>query len=277
MIMEDVPGGGKRRAAGTVDGKEPKMIGEILPAMVAFAEAFTDAPDAVLFPEEEALLVRAVEKRRREFATGRHCARSALGALGLPPAPILPGEAGAPWWPPGIVGSITHCAGYRAAAVARARDVLTVGIDAEPDQLLTDEVLALVSLPAERARLRDLATAAPGISWDRLLFSAKESVYKAWFPLARRWLGFADADITINAADANDSDANGSEANDSEANDSEANAGTGTFEARLLVSAPEIGGTPLTGFTGRWLACDGVVLTAITVPAPNAGAVTSVP
>jgi 4'-phosphopantetheinyl transferase EntD len=128
-------------------------------------------------------------------------------------------------------------------------------------------VLALVSLPAERARLRDLATAAPGISWDRLLFSAKESVYKAWFPLARRWLGFADADITINAADANNSDAN----------NSDANAVTGTFEARLLVSVPEIGGTPLTGFTGRWLACDGVVLTAITVPAANAGAVTSVP
>ena len=241
------------------------MIGEILPAMVAFAEAFDDAPDAVLFPEEEALLVRAVEKRRREFATGRHCARRALGALGLPPAPLLPGEAGAPLWPPGIVGSITHCAGYRAAAVARARDVLTIGIDAEPNQLLTDDVLELVSLPAERARLRDLASAAPGISWDRLLFSAKESVYKAWFPLARRWLGFADADITINAA------------NDGEANDGDATAVTGTFEARLLVAGPEIGGAPLTGFTGRWLACDGVVLTAITVPAANAGAVTSVP
>jgi 4'-phosphopantetheinyl transferase EntD len=242
----------KRRAASTIDGKEPRVIGELLPAVVAFAEAFADAPDVVLFPEEEALLVRAVEKRRREFATARHCARTALGALGVPPAPILPGEAREPRWPPGIVGSITHCAGYRAAAVARARDVLTIGIDAEPDQLLTDKVLELISLPAERARLRDLATAAPGICWDRLLFSAKESVYKAWFPLARRWLGFLDADITINAADGNDRDAN---------------AAVGTFEARLLVSAPVIGGAPLTGFTGRWLARDGVVLTAITVPA----------
>jgi 4'-phosphopantetheinyl transferase EntD len=237
------------------DGKEPRVIGEILPEAAKFAEAFADAPDVMLFPEETALLVRAVKKRRREFATGRHCARSALGALGMPPAPILPGEAGAPLWPPGIVGSITHCAGYRAAAVARAHEVLTIGIDAEPDQLLTEEVLKLISLPAERARLRDLATAAPGICWDRLLFSAKESVYKAWFPLARRWLGFADADITINAANGIDKDGNGT---------------VGTFEARLLVSAPVVGGAPLTGFTGRWLARDGVVLTAITVPAEPA-------
>jgi 4'-phosphopantetheinyl transferase EntD len=217
------------------------VIGEILPATVAFAEAFADPPDAALFPEEEALLVRAVEKRRREFGTARHCARTALGALGVPPAPILPGEAGAPQWPPGIVGSMTHCADYRAAVVARDRDMLTIGIDAEPDQSLPGEVLALVSRPAERARLADLASAAPGVSWDRLLFSAKESVYKAWFPLARRWLGFEDADITINAED-------------------------GTFDARLLVPAPVVGGAALAGFAGRWLARDGLILTAITMP-----------
>ncbi|MGD0701427.1 MAG: 4'-phosphopantetheinyl transferase superfamily protein [Trebonia sp.] len=222
------------------------MIGEILPEVVAFAEAFADMPDVFLFEEEEALVVRAVEKRRREFATGRHCARRALGALGVPAAAILPGEEGEPRWPAGIVGSITHCAGYRAAVVARAHEVLTIGIDAEPDQSLTDEVLKLVSLRAERDRLRELAAAAPGICWDRLLFSAKESVYKAWFPMARRWLGFDDADITINGG--------------------EGNAAAGTFTARLLVPGPVIGGGPLAGFTGRWLARDGMILTAITVP-----------
>jgi 4'-phosphopantetheinyl transferase EntD len=216
------------------------VISEILPAAVASAEAFGDPSDAALFPAEEAFIARAVQKRRREFATGRHCARTALGALGIAPAPILPGQGGAPQWPPGIVGSITHCAGYRAAAAARASGVVTVGLDAEPAQRLPREVLELVALPAERARLRELAIAAPGTCWDRLLFSAKESVYKAWYPLARRWLGFADADITINAAD-------------------------GTFEARLLVAAPESSGVPLAGFTGRWVIAEGMILTAITV------------
>ena len=217
------------------------MIEEILPARVACAEAFGDPPDTVLFPEEEALLGRAVEKRRREFATARSCARGALAALGVAPAPILPGERGAPRWPPGVVGSITHCAGYRAAAVARARDMLSIGVDAEPDEDLPDGVLAAVSLPGERARLRDLAAAAPGTCWDRLLFSAKESVYKAWFPLTGRWLGFEDADITVNLAD-------------------------GTFRARLRVTAPVAGDSRLAGFTGRWLARDGLIMTAVTVP-----------
>jgi 4'-phosphopantetheinyl transferase EntD len=216
------------------------VISEILPEVVASAEAFGDPPDAALFPAEEALIARAVPKRRTEFATGRHCARTALGALAIAPAPILPGQGGAPQWPPGIVGSITHCDGYRAAAVARASEVITIGLDAEPAQWLPAEVLQLVALPDERDRLGDLARAAPGVCWDRLLFSAKESVYKAWFPLARRWLGFADADITINAAD-------------------------GTFEARLLVPAPESSGVPAAGFTGRWIIAEGMILTAITV------------
>jgi 4'-phosphopantetheinyl transferase EntD len=214
------------------------VIEKILPVGVACAEAFADPPDGVLFLEEEALVAKAVEKRRQEFTTARGCARSALATLGVAPAPILTGERGAPQWPSGIVGSITHCVGYRAAAVARARDMLTIGLDAEPNQVLPDGVLAMISLPGERARLNDLAAMALGTCWDRLLFSAKESVYKAWFPLAGRWLGFEDVDITINPAD-------------------------GTFEARLLVATPAVGGSSLVGFTGRWLASDGLILTAI--------------
>jgi 4'-phosphopantetheinyl transferase EntD len=217
------------------------MIEQILPAGVACAEAFGDPPDVVLFPEEQALVATAVDKRRREFTTGRSCARDALAALGVAPAPILPGKGGSPQWPPGFVGSITHCAGYRAAAVARARDVLTLGVDAEPNDVLPGGVLELVSLPGERDRLRDLASAMPGTNWDRLLFSAKESVYKAWFPLAQRWLGFEDANVTINPSD-------------------------GTFRARLLVAAPAVGGSPVTGFAGRWLSRDRLILTAVTAP-----------
>jgi len=218
------------------------VIETILPSGVECAEAFSDPPGIVLLPEEEALVAKVVEKRRHEFATARNCAHRALGRLGVAPTPIVRGERGAPKWPAGIVGSITHCAGYRAAAVARARDMVTIGIDAESDEVLPDGVLDLVSLPGERARLRDLAAAAPGTCWDRLLFSAKEAVYKAWFPLAGRWLGFDEADITLSATD-------------------------GTFAAHLLVPAPTVEGFPLRGFTGRWLASDGLILTAIALRA----------
>jgi 4'-phosphopantetheinyl transferase EntD len=223
------------------------VIEELLPGEVSAVEVYGDLPEAVLFPEEEAVIARAVEKRRREFTAARACARAALARLGQPPVAILPGTRGAPQWPPGIVGSMTHCAGYRAAAVARASDMIAIGLDAEPDRSLPDGVLQVIALDEEHAGLRGLqalACASPAPCWDRLLFSAKESVYKAWFPLTGRWLGFEEAAITFHPAD-------------------------GTFAARLLVPGPTLDGGQLTGFSGRWLARDGLVLTAIAMPGKN--------
>ena len=76
-----------------------KLIEKILPDAVASAEAFDDPPDAVLYPGEAEVISRAVDKRRREFRTVRHCARQALRQLGLPPTPVLPGKRG-PGRPP---------------------------------------------------------------------------------------------------------------------------------------------------------------------------------
>jgi 4'-phosphopantetheinyl transferase EntD len=216
------------------------MIEKLLPAAVAAVEAFSDPPDAVLFPAEEELVSRAVDKRRREFTTARACARTALATLGYPPAPILRGPRGAPVWPAGVVGSMTHCAGYRGAVVARDRDIHTVGIDAEVHEPLPDGVLGAVSSADEREVLERLASDVPGIWWDRLLFSAKESVYKAWFPLTQRWLDFSGAAVTPHP--------------------------DGTFVARLLVPGPVVGGQAIDGFAGRWMAGDGLVLTAIALP-----------
>lgn len=218
------------------------MIEELLPPAVASAESLDDPPEAVLFPEEEAVLTRAVGKRRREFTTARFCARKALREIGVPPAPLVPGERGAPTWPAGVVGSMTHCVGYRAAAVARASDVLTVGIDAEPHEALPSGVLQAVAHPAEIDHLAELSTAEPSVRWDRLLFSCKESVYKAWYPVAREWLGFEDAELAFDLP-------------------------AGTFTARLAKKGPELAGAPLSEFTGRWLVRAGFVLSAIALTA----------
>src|SRR5258708_38693026 len=88
------------------------VINIILPATARSAEAFTDRTDQTPYPEEMATVANAVDKRRREFATGRSCARDALRELGIEPGPILAGERGMPRWPPGVVGSTTHCAWY---------------------------------------------------------------------------------------------------------------------------------------------------------------------
>ena len=222
------------------------MIRDILPPQVAAAEAFGDLPDVVLFPGEQDVISNAVGKRRHEFATARACARDALAQLGLPPVPIVPGWRGAPQWPPGVVGSITHCAGYRASAVARDRDVVTVGLDAEPHDDLPSGVLGAVASGLEQARLAALAAARPDVCWDRMLFSAKESVYKAWFPLTRRWLDFEDASVDIDPV-------------------------RRTFTARLMVDGPVVNGAALTGFEGRWLVRDGLIVTAIVIPRRDGG------
>jgi 4'-phosphopantetheinyl transferase EntD len=213
------------------------VIAEILPAGVAVSATRHDILDAPLFPLERETVGRAVEKRLREFTTARACARAALAELGLPPQPIPAGDRGEPQWPAGVVGSITHCDGYRACAVARADDLISVGIDAEPHEPLPDRLLDDIALPAERDLLRELARSSPQVHWDRLLFCAKEAVYKAWFPLAHRWLGFEDATIAIDPA--------------------------GSFAARLLVPGPTVAGAELRGFQGRWLVRDGLVLGAI--------------
>ena len=216
-----------------------RLLTGVLPDLVASAELYEDPPDLLPLPEEESLIARAVAKRRNEFTTVRHCARQALAELGLPPVPILKGAKGEPCWPDGVVGSLTHCTGFRGAVVGLRTDVRSVGIDAEPHDVLPDGVLGAVSLPAERVEL----TALPGgVHWDRILFCAKEATYKAWYPLTHRWLGFEDAHITFEV------DGTGS---------------AGVFQSRILIDPAAEHGPPLATLNGRWSVGNGLVLTAI--------------
>lgn len=223
------------------------MIELLFPRGVAAAEAFGDPDDARLMPAEEALVSRAVEKRRREFTTARHCGRRALGQLGFEPAPIMRGERGMPLWPSNVVGSLTHCDGYRAAVVAYSMQVRSVGIDAEPHAPLPDGVLGHTSLPAER---EVLATRDDDLHWDRLLFCAKEATYKAWFPITGRWLGFEDAHITFSR--------------DPLADGAPGAVAAGTFTSEILIDGTATdGGAPVLTFPGRWLIANGLILTTI--------------
>ncbi|WP_241835301.1 4'-phosphopantetheinyl transferase family protein [Pseudofrankia asymbiotica] len=230
------------------------LLGGVVPDVAVAVETFTDEIDAELFPAEEALLARAVEKRRREFTTGRICARRALARLGVEPAPLLSGPKREPLWPAGVVGSITHCDGYRAAAVAWSRHLVSVGIDAEPNGPTPQGVLERISLPSEREWIRAVSSRAPEVSWDRLLFCAKESVYKAWFPLAQEWLGFEDAEITFTDGGPGRQGAEG------------AGGRSGTFVARLLVTGPVLpDGQRLTTLRGRFVVGQGLIVTALAV------------
>ena len=225
------------------------MIADILPAGAVAAESFGPAGDRELFPAEAAGIATADPVRRSEFAAGRAVARAALTGLGAPSGPVLSGRAGEPLWPDGVVGSITHCAGYRACAVALARDMAAIGIDAEPCLALAGGLLTAVADDAERAWLAELSAAGPGTPWDRVLFSAKESVYKAWFAHTGQSPGPRSMTVRISPA--------------------------GTFAAAVPCGfvVPASGhpgasaaGPPAARLTGRWLVSSGLIVTAVSMP-----------
>jgi 4'-phosphopantetheinyl transferase EntD len=213
------------------------MIESLITAPAATAETRGHLNTA-LHPEEAQLIADSADKRRQEFQTGRVCARLALERLGVPPVPILAGNRGEPLWPPGVVGSITHCSVYRACAIAQTDALASLGIDAEPNLPLPGGVLARIAFGTEL----EIESPAPGVCVDRLLFCAKEAIYKTWFPLTGRWLGFEDMEVTIDR-------------------------GGNAFAGRLLLPDLELDAPHPMVFSGRWAMEEGVICTAVEVPA----------
>ncbi|WP_169814695.1 alpha/beta fold hydrolase, partial [Nocardia pseudovaccinii] len=230
-----------------------------LPAEVATAEIIGEDPTAALLPEEQVLL-DALETspdgvRGREIVYGRTVAHRAQARLGLPVAPVLRagGRAtGMPVWQPGLVGSISHKqgltltskTGYFVAAVSRHHRA--VSIDAEYNEPIPNGRRDGMSLDAERAWLDRIGTDG-GVHWDRVLFSAKEAVIKAWHPLTQRRIGFTDILITFDIE-------------------------RGEFTAQLLIAdRSTVDGPPLTEFHGRFLVEGGMILTGIAVPHQDSG------
>ncbi|WP_327299450.1 4'-phosphopantetheinyl transferase superfamily protein [Streptomyces sp. NBC_01387] len=213
----------------------------LVPARVAVQETYEDLDDGTgLFPEEREAVAGVVDERRREFSTVRVCARRALAELGVPAVPLLPGPGGAPRWPTGVTGSMTHCAGYRAGVVARLRDASALGIDAEPHEALPPLVADRITSPTERNRARLLRDQSPHVHWDRLMFCAKESVFKALHVLTGHSVGFTDSDITLRT--------------------------DGTFTAGLGDPLPVRGGDPIARCDGRWTVQGSYLLAAVVVP-----------
>jgi 4'-phosphopantetheinyl transferase EntD len=201
----------------------------LLPETVAVAAAPITAPAYPLYPVEAEQLGDVVASRRHEFALGRTCARRALATLGVDTGAILVGARRAPVWPAGVVGSITHTRTSCIAAVARSEDILGVGIDAEELQELPPAVADLVLTLEERDD--------SGPHAELIAFSAKEAIYKLWWPLAGSWLDFEDVRVRLDHS-------------------------AGTFLAEIC---PRTAGCMTTVVDGRFAVTAGMVLTAVVV------------
>lgn len=167
----------------------PVLFRPLLPEAIHLAEVDPCLVDPdTLHPEERYAVAGAVDSRRREFAAGRFLARDLLARLG-DLGPVLRDADRSPRWPASVVGSITHCEGCCAVALAPAAAVGMVGIDVEPAQPLPAEVVRMVLSTGEIASFARLPGALRRVA-DRVVFSAKESSYKAIYPSTRRLLDF---------------------------------------------------------------------------------------
>ena len=164
---------------------------------VAVIETRATAVDASFLSVVERTYLKSVsQNRKREYIAGRFCAREAMESANISPEHILIGEKGEPIWPSNIVGSITHSHGYAAAAVARKSDIVSLGLDAEIDEPLSSRVLRRISNVQEQEWVENVGGTLvqhPG----KVLFSAKEATYKAWYPITQEWLGFKEVLINF--------------------------------------------------------------------------------
>lgn len=169
----------------------------ILPPWVAVVEEHGEPRWAPLYAEEAPAIRAACQSRALEFRATRTCARRALADLGALGSAIPMGPSRQPLWPDGFVGSITHTQGFRAAAVAAASSVGSLGIDAEVNRSLPIGVGKSVLSLSESEMASRLRARHTSISWDTIVFSAKESVFKLWYPLTLRWLDFTDVGVLV--------------------------------------------------------------------------------
>ncbi len=146
--------------------------------------------EAALLPEEAASIRTAHGPARRASGAARIVARWLLAQLGCAAVAIPKGGAGEPLWPAGVTGSLAHDGEVAVAAVTLRRDV-AIGIDVEPAEALPADMLDLVATPDERRRLDRFG--------GRVLFAAKEAVYKAAFPGDRVFLEFHDIAVDLAA------------------------------------------------------------------------------
>ena len=183
------------------EARDPGSIASPFDGRVVF-RAKQDDEECDAPPEELACLgAQAVDSRRREFLRGRSAARHALQALlGQAPPPVGKGERGEPLWPAGVVGSISHTRELAVAAVGWRAHVGGIGLDVEArDRRVDAGIGGHVCLP-EELRWVESAVGLPDAPADpilrlKMVFTAKEAIYKALYPVEQVFLGFKDAEL----------------------------------------------------------------------------------
>lgn len=152
-------------------------------------------PDSIHKDEKNYIQAARSAGRQRDFLLGRACAHQALSAFQLSHIPILKNEKNAPCWPHSIVGSITHTENWAAAAVGKLEHVQGIGLDLENlNRSIHPQLQKRICVLQECERLAQYPPKQAEV-FLKILFSAKESIFKCFHPLTGVYLHFQDAQI----------------------------------------------------------------------------------
>jgi 4'-phosphopantetheinyl transferase EntD len=194
LIPGDVMSGDAHQP-GMTDAVDPLLRDAIAtltpPGLLIGHRLISPGDERALLDEEAASIAAAVTAVRRASGAARIVARELLAQLGYAGSPLPRGASGEPMWPAGIVGSLAHDDRVAVAAVGMQRDIGVVGIDVEPAVPLPHEMLELIATPQELHWIADDPLR------GKLLFAAKEAVYKAAYPLDRAFLEFRDIEVDL--------------------------------------------------------------------------------
>ncbi|NTG02968.1 4'-phosphopantetheinyl transferase family protein [Rhizobium rhizogenes] len=172
--------------------RAPRPFRTMLPADITTLECYISSVNATELNEQELECVRgAAPKCQREFAAGRKLAREALRSFGIRDFPLLSNPDRSPKWPESILGSITHSSDHCAVAVASAKRYRGIGIDIQEIETVGPGLWRTFCTEIE---LRHIERSKPHERQHRaaLIFSAKESYFKAQFPREQKWSDFLD-------------------------------------------------------------------------------------
>lgn len=161
------------------------------PGVCVGHRVIAEGDENALLEEELEAFEQSVPRVRRQSGAARRVAREILGVLGFAPAPLPRPRNGPPEWPLGVVGSLSHDDTIAVAAVARVEMYEGIGIDVEPAAPLPLELVELVATASERRRY------STSILQSRVLFAAKEAIYKAQFLSERTFLDFQDIEVYL--------------------------------------------------------------------------------
>jgi len=172
------------------------MSGSILVLDEHISQFFTDEfiDDTDLSANEKSIVANAALKRKRDFATGRYCAKKALEKWGVTGVEILRDETKAPVWPEGFTGSISHAEHLCGAVIVKSDTVSAIGLDIEKIGGVKKEMWNMVCTPSEQALLNTVFAGEHDL-YATLIFSIKESFYKLQSPITKQFLEFTDVEL----------------------------------------------------------------------------------